>query len=61
MEEEYKISKDFENYSISNFGNVKNNKTGKILKPGINNRGYYHIDLYKNGKRFTKKIHKLVC
>jgi hypothetical protein len=37
--EEYRIIKGYENYSVSNFGNVKNNKTDKILKPKIDN-GY---------------------
>ena len=35
MDEEYRIITDYENYSVSNFGNVKNNITGKILKPKI--------------------------
>ena len=41
MEEEFKIIKDHENYSISNFGNVKNNKTGRILKQCL--KGYATI------------------
>jgi hypothetical protein len=61
MVEEYKIIKGFENYEVSNFGNVKNIKTGKILKPVINGRGYYHVTLYKDCKKFTKRIHKLVA
>ena len=61
MVEEYKIIKGFENYEISNFGSVKNIKTGKILKPVINGRGYYHVTLYKDCKKFTKRIHKLVA
>ena len=61
MVEEYKIIKGFENYSISNFGVVKNNKTNKILKPGINGHGYHHVSLFKDGKGFTKRIHKLVA
>ena len=58
--EEYKIIKGFENYSVSNFGNIKNNKTNRVLKPGITNQGYYYVILYKDGKTYTKKIHKLV-
>ena len=29
------------NYEISNFGNVRNKKTQRILKPAISNKGYY--------------------
>ena len=61
MVEEYRVIKGFENYSVSNFGNVKNKKTGRILKPGINSNGYYQVRLYDNdGKYFHKYIHKLV-
>jgi hypothetical protein len=60
MVEEYRIIKDFENYSVSNLGNVINNKTGRVLKPGIDGHGYYTVSLYADGKQFTKKIHKLV-
>jgi hypothetical protein len=56
MQEEFKIIKDFENYSISNFGNVKNNKTGKILKPG-NCCGYHIVSL--NGK--SQRVNRLVA
>ena len=61
MQEEYKIIKDFDNYEISNFGNVKNINTGRILKPGNDGRGYFFVKLYKDGKKFNKKIHKLVA
>jgi hypothetical protein len=59
--EEYRVIKDFENYSVSSFGNVKNNLTNKILKPRINNRGYYQLVLRNNNKDFTKKVHRLVA
>jgi hypothetical protein len=61
MQEEYKIIKDFENYSVSNFGNVKNIKTGRILKPAVDNHCYYKVILCKDGKTFNKRIHKLVA
>ena len=51
----------FPNYQISTFGNVKNIKTGRILKPAIDGGGYYHVILTdKDGDKSTKKIHKLV-
>jgi hypothetical protein len=59
--EEYKIIKDFPNYQVSNFGNVRNKNTGRILKPGINGRGYFNINLYKDSIVCSKKIHKLVA
>jgi len=59
--EEYRPIVDFENYEISNLGNVRNIKTGEILKNSVNGCGYYQVGLYKNKKRTTKKIHQLVA
>ena len=59
MEEEFRVIKDFENYSISNLGNVKNNKNEKILKPMLMN-GYKRVSLKKNGIKYYYYIHKLL-
>jgi hypothetical protein len=61
MEEQFKNITGFENYSISNFGNVANVKTGRILKPGLDNHGYLKVDLYIKRKGHTKKIHRLIA
>lgn len=45
------------NYSVSNFGNVKNNKSGKILKPEKTKKGYLRVEI--GGKH--KRIHRLVA
>ena len=58
--EEYRIIKGFESYSVSNLGNVRNDKTGKIMKLKNNGRGYYHIGLRKNDKQYYQYIHRLV-
>ena len=63
MEEEYRIIKGFDNYSVSNFGNVRNNKTLKILKQGLNNNGYKIVCIINNdsNKPKTNKVHRLVA
>lgn len=53
-------------YQISSYGNVKSlnyRRTGKeqILKPSIDGNGYYKINLYKNNKQKSKRIHILVA
>jgi hypothetical protein len=61
--EEYKDIIDYEDtYQISNFGNVRNKTTGRILKPteGKTDK-YYYISLCKNGKQKNTKIHRLVA
>lgn len=40
-------------------GRVKN-KHGRILKPEIR-KGYYSVDLMKNGKRYKFRVHRLVA
>ncbi len=61
MIETYKKIKGFENYSVSDLGNVRNDKTGRVLKESTDGRGYLKVDLRKNKTKHTKRIHKLVA
>ena len=50
-------------YQISNLGNVRSfkfNLSGTILKPSCYGR-YKLVSLFKDGKRYYKKIHRLVA
>jgi hypothetical protein len=60
IKEAYLPIDDFHNYEISNYGNVRNKKTGKILKHFINH-GYKYVNLCNDeNKQFKKAIHRLV-
>lgn len=48
-------------YEVSNYGRVKNSRTGKILKPVINNKGYLFVGLHKDGKDKKFLVHRLVA
>lgn len=53
-------------YQVSNKGNVKSLRyhrgtQEKLLVPGEDSDGYLHVLLYKDGKRRTCKIHRLVA
>ena len=49
-------------YEISNFGNIKNIKRNKIMKPFVSKKtGYLQIDLCKNGNKKRYNIHRLVA
>lgn len=51
-----------ENYSISENGDVRNDKTGKIKKAYVNSQnGYLVVDLYENNKCTKKTIHRLLA
>jgi hypothetical protein len=57
-----KYIKGFDNYQVSNLGNVRSEK-GKefrLLKKGLNNAGYEMLTLYRL-KKSTKQIHQLVA
>lgn len=59
--EVWKIIEENENYSVSNFGNVRNDITGKILKNGISRIGYCNLKLTTNGKKSNVMPHRLVA
>src|SRR5271155_5394853 len=44
------------NYEVSSFGQVRNSRSGKILKPSLNG-GYHHVLINKKGYR----VHRLVA
>lgn len=49
----------YEGYSINESGLVKN-KQGKIMKTRKDKYGYERLNLQKEGKKVTEKIHRLV-
>lgn len=65
MNEIWKDIKDYPNYQISNFGNVKSlsnnfSRKEKILKHG-KLKGYLFVQLSKNGKIKCYRVHRLVA
>lgn len=48
------------NYSVSNKGNVRNDKTGRILKPVPNDTNHMQVSLFADGKRKNFYVHRLV-
>jgi len=58
--EEWQVINDFPNYSVSNFGNVKNNLNNKLMKLNLKG-GYYNIMLTNSECRKAFKVHRLVA
>jgi len=58
----WKVIIEFPDYSVSNIGRIKSLKFGKekILKQCKDGKGYFCINLYKNGKCKLRKIHILL-
>lgn len=59
--EKYIIINEFDNYGISNLGNIKNIKKGNVLTPYLNKSGYLTYTFCQNGIKKTFKIHRLVA
>lgn len=54
--------RDYPKYEISNHGNVRNVKTGKILKQAINKKsGYHTLTIRNENGRADPLIHRLVA
>jgi hypothetical protein len=58
--EEWRVIGGFDNYSVSNLGRVRNDRTGGILRGGLSSSGYLSVVLCSNGPH-AKTIHKLVA
>ena len=61
--ERYTTIEGFPDYLITSYGRVFSLKHDKLkeLKQRKNNCGYYYVNLWKNGKMFTKTVHRLVA
>jgi hypothetical protein len=59
-ETEWKIITTYDNYSVSNKGDIKNNTTDRVLKPCVRN-GYKSVTLCKNNTKKTYNIHNIVA
>lgn len=62
--EVWKNIEGFPNYKISNLGNIKSftrKKFGNNLVPQPMRKGYLQVLLYKDGKPYPRKVHRLVA
>jgi hypothetical protein len=48
-------------YSINELAQIRNDLTGRILKNQMNDKGYFNIVLFKDGKKKHFRIHRLLC
>lgn len=61
--EEWRQIDGFQDYQVSNLGNVKSfkqDKNGKLLSLKSNATGYVVVKLYNNGQDYNKMVHRLV-
>lgn len=48
--------KNHPNHEVSNFGNIRNKKTGRILKQQTNSKGYKHLTIDGKGERVNRIV-----
>ena len=60
MTEEWRKIKGFDNYEVSNKGNVRNIKTNRLLKIAYQPSGYAIVSLRANGMTRTSAVNRLV-
>lgn len=59
---EWKLIEGFDGiYSVSNYGDVKNNRTGRLMKQRKTEKGYLRVGLTTNGKPKCMRVHRLVA
>lgn len=59
---EWKLIEGFDGiYSVSNYGEVRNNKTGRLMKQRKTEKGYLRVGLTNNGKPKCMRVHRLVA
>ena len=61
MKERWAPCKDIERYEASSEGNIRNTKSGRIMKKSVDKHGYETVCLHKYGKQYTRKVHRLVA
>lgn len=62
MEKWVILSEPYNSYAVSDLGQVKNIKTGKILSQHLRpNDGYLQVTLWSNNKRKSFPVHRLVA
>ena len=51
----------FPNYEVSTYGGIRTADRHKPVNPEIHCKGYLRVNLFLDGKRYHKKVHRLVA
>lgn len=57
----WKMIDEFPMYEVSDDGRIRNSVTGHVLSPWKATGGYLYVRLCRNGKEYTKRLHRLVA
>lgn len=57
----YKTIEEFPLWEIDEYGHIRNTKTKNEKFVYVHSSGYMHVGFKKGGKRYTRKVHRLVA
>ena len=57
----WKPIRNFPSYNASSEGRIMNVRTQRILKPTINEKGYFQVCLRKNGRQYSVRVHRIIA
>ena len=61
MEKRWRKIKDHENYEVSDEGDIRNSKTGKILSHSIDEQNDDIVFMYEGSAKYKRKVSRLVA
>lgn len=61
MEEEWRVIQGFPNYIVSNFGEIINEDTGRVIRQSRNSAGIYKVGLHRDGSQHTRSVKVIVA
>lgn len=61
MSEHWQVIEMFPEYSVSNFGNVRSNKSGRIMSTSPNQFGVVQVGLMRDGVQYHRSVPLLVA
>jgi hypothetical protein len=61
MNEQWKNIPDIAGYEVSNYGNIRNSKTKKMLSNSADPDGYLYVTMYNKPKYIRRSVHTLVA
>ena len=58
---EWREVKEYSNYEVNQFGEIRHKTRRKVLKPRSNNGGYQYVNFKINGKNTNFAVHRIVA
>ena len=60
-EMEWRTVKEYSNYEVNQFGQIRHKKRKQILKPRSNKSGYQYVNFKIDGKNINFAVHRIVA